>query len=182
MKKVLLILLVLLLQGCQEKIEYSYPDFDSYDMSGYNLETDNFYKISISQFLDMVDEKKTFICYFGYESCPWCNDLLPILDEVCQQYQLKIYYMDFLDEENKEDIESLEALNDFAKDYLNTDEQGNLQLFFPTVYYVQKGNLVNLHSGTVSNHDATVAELTERQKARLKYNLEKEFDSLFKEQ
>ena len=55
MKKVLLILLVLLLQGCQEKIEYSYPDFDSYDMSGYNLETDNFYKISISQFLDMVD-------------------------------------------------------------------------------------------------------------------------------
>ena len=78
MKKVLLILLVLLLQGCQEKIEYSYPDFDSYDMSGYNLETDNFYKISISQFLDMVDEKKTFICYFGYESCPWCNDLLSL--------------------------------------------------------------------------------------------------------
>ncbi|MGN1399101.1 MAG: hypothetical protein ACI4WG_03780 [Erysipelotrichaceae bacterium] len=182
MKKVLLVLLVLLLAGCKAEITYSFPETDSYDMSGYNLETDNFYKISISEFLVMVEQQKTFICYFGYESCPWCNDLLPILDEVCNEYQLKIYYLDFLAEENQNDIESLEALNEFAKDYLSKDEEGNLKLFFPTVYYVQKGKLVNLHQGTVSNHDATAAPLTDNQKARLKYNLQKEFDSLFKEQ
>ena len=185
MKKVIVLLVVLLtLCGCEKKIKYDYPDSEIADMSGYqqlDSDTSQFYKLTISGFLSLIEEEKTFIVYFGYEECPWCNDLLPILNEVSIEKQLPIYYIDFMSEENKNDIDGLEKIKDLCSDFLEEDDQGQLKLYFPTVFYVREGKVIEIHQGTVSGHDASKSALTEKQKARLKYNLEKEFDNLFKE-
>ncbi|MDO4377730.1 MAG: thioredoxin family protein [Erysipelotrichia bacterium] len=182
MKKFCLILvLLLLLLGCQEKIVYDSPQTSVSDMSGYGLQSEQFYTLTIEEFLDLIAQKKTIIVYFGYEGCPWCTDLLPILNEVSIEKGLLLYYIDFHDEKNMNDIEGLEKIEELAADLMEEDEQGQLKLYFPTVYYVQKGTIIQLHQGTVSGHDASLNDLTEKQKARLKYNLEKEFDNLFKE-
>lgn len=150
-------------------------------MSGYNLETQQFHKCSLADFVDLINQKQTFIVYFGYESCPWCNDLLPILNEVSIEKEKELYYIDFLADENNSDIDSLETILDLASEYLNENEDGNIEIFFPMVFYVQKGQIIDVHIGTLSNHDASKDELTQKQAARLKYNLEKEFDQLMKE-
>lgn len=183
MKKLLIVFIILtLLCSCTKKVIYDDPQGNISDMTAYNnLQTDRFYDLTIDDFLDLIEEEKTFIAYFGYEECPWCNDLLPTLNEVATEKDLKIYYIDFHAQENMDNIEGLEKIKDLSADYLQQDEQGQLKLYFPTVFYVRKGKIVELHQGTVSGHDASKNELTEKQQARLKYNLEKEFDNLFKE-
>ena len=184
MKKVIVLLVVLItLCGCEKKIEYDYPDSAIADMSGYEQleETEQFYQLTIEEFISLIDSKKTVIVYFGYETCPWCNDLLPVLNEVSLEKELPIYYIDFMSEENKDNIDGLEKIKSLCGSLLEEDEEGQLKLYFPTIFYVREGQIIYLHEGTVSGHDASKSALTEKQRARLKYNLEKEFDNLFKE-
>ena len=58
------------------------------------------------------------------------------------------------------------------------DEEGNPCLYLPSILYIREGMLIDIHVGTVSGHDASVMGLSEKQRARLVYNLEKEIDAL----
>lgn len=181
MKKILCLLLVLLMSGCSSKIEYDAPSSAISDMSGYNgLITQQFYDETVDHFLQMVEQKKTAIIYFGYDSCVWCNCVVPILNEVSIEKQLPIYYIDHHKSVNSDNVEGMKQVNEVLKDFLDRDDTGELAFYFPTIVYLQQGVVVDVHIGTVSGHDATVSGLSEKQAARLKYVLEKEFDGLFK--
>jgi len=181
MKKILCLLLVLLLAGCGKEVVYDYPQSAISDMSGYNgLVTNQFYDETIDHFLTMASEKKTAIVYFGYDSCVWCNCVVPVLNEVSIEKDIPVYYVDYHATENYENKEGFEKVNELLKDFLDTDEQGELAFYFPTIVYLQEGTVIDVHIGTVSGHDATVSGLSEKQTARLKYVLEKQFDGLFK--
>ncbi len=185
MKKFFICLLcALVLGGCQqqETITYSQPEGETADMSGYGgLETEQFISINSYDALALLgDESITTIVYIGYDSCPWCNALVPVLNEVSIEKDMKVYYLDFMaeSENNAEQLwEFVDAIGAYG--YLSLDDNGDYAISMPAVVYIQKGEVVNYHEGTVSGHDASTEELSEKQEARLTYQLEKEFDSLF---
>lgn len=173
MKRLLLVLMCLIvLSGCSNKIKYDNPEGEAYDMSGYDIESTHFYNVSYDQVLEMIAQKKTIVVYLGYEDCPWCQELVPILDKVLDSFTIEIYYVDVRSEESLNNKEGLNRLTEYAG---QTNAQGELIFFFPSILFIQKGELVNQHIGTVSGHDTNVAKMTEKQIERLEYLLTKKF-------
>ncbi len=63
------------------------------------------------EIVKMMNNKETFIVYFGFNKCPWCRSVLPTLIEVANDYNIEtIYYVDILE----------------IRDILNVDDEGNL--------------------------------------------------------
>lgn len=183
MKKLFVLLIVLLsLVGCNRAPVYPQPEGNTSDMSGYGgLESEQFVDIDLDGILNLFEEKKTAIVYFGYASCPWCNALMPILNEVSVEKQMKLYYLDWhadINYQNKK-IFDIVDICDAAGLVEEHQDDGTGIFYFPTVLFIKDGIPVILHSGTVSGHDGSQG-LSEKQIARLKYMLEKEFDSLLK--
>ena len=63
--------------------------------------------------ITMMDNGETFVVYFGFNSCPWCRSVLPILLDVAKDLDLKkIYYVDVKD----------------IRDQLEVDKKGNVTI------------------------------------------------------
>ena len=117
------------------------------DMSGYatyDAGTDYvFVKSTIREMYDMVNRKETFVIYFGFAKCPWCRDLMPVLNEAARKSRWStVYYANT--RENPEwksniDMDDYGLLVDMAFDYLDYDENGIKHLDAPTVYFVKDG-------------------------------------------
>lgn len=177
MKKVLIALLaLLLLAGCERKIVYSDPGKDSTDMSGYDLDSDNFCEITLEEFFKCVEEKRTMMILISHITCPWCQCLAPVVDEEAEKFSIRVYYLD-ADSQYLND-EKFMAFCKQLEGKTTVDEEGNDCLWLPSILYVQKGEPFDMHIGTVSGHDATTSALSEKQRARLVYNLEKEINAL----
>lgn len=53
---------------------------------------------SAEEIIKKMDEKETFVVYFGFSSCPWCRSILEPLIESSKNHQVsKIYYVDVLE-------------------------------------------------------------------------------------
>ena len=47
---------------------------------------------------EMIENKETFIVYFGFKTCPWCRSIISTLDKIAHDKNVtKIYYVDILD-------------------------------------------------------------------------------------
>lgn len=183
MKKLIVCIIILLsLLGCNRAPVYPQPEGNTSDMSGYaGLKSEQFVDIDLDGILNLFEEKKTAIVYFGYSSCPWCNALVPVLNEVSTEKQMKLYYLDWHADINYQNEKIFEIVDicDEAGLIEEHNADGTGIFYFPTILYLEKGVPVLLHSGTVSGHDGSEG-LSEKQTARLRYMLEKEFDSLLK--
>ncbi len=59
----------------------------------------------------MIEDKESFIVYFGFNSCPWCRSVLPTLLDVSKDLGIDtIYYVDVKD----------------IRDVLEADDEGNI--------------------------------------------------------
>ena len=48
--------------------------------------------------INRINNKETFVIYFGFNTCPWCRSVLPTLMEVSEYLEVdKIYYVDISD-------------------------------------------------------------------------------------
>lgn len=156
-------------------------------MNGYKgLVTDRFIDINVDEILAKLnsDKKETFIVYLGYDTCAWCNCLVPVLNDVLIEKDMKVYYMDFHADENYNNPEGIFALSDICIEagFIDDSQEQQIAFSFPAILYIKDGKVVDLHSGTVSGHDASLSELSEKQTARLKYLLEKEIGNLLSEE
>ena len=51
-----------------------------------------------SDIVKLIEDKETFIVYFGFPTCPWCRSVLPSLISVAKDYNVdKIYYVNVKD-------------------------------------------------------------------------------------
>lgn len=78
MKKILMALTLLLLVGCSLK------------MTTYTT-------IKYSDLIKKMDNKETFIIYFGSSNCSHCKAFKPVLEKVITDYQVKVYYLNIVD-------------------------------------------------------------------------------------
>lgn len=50
------------------------------------------------EIIKMMNNKETFVVYFGFSTCPWCRSVIETLIDVANDYNLdKIYYVDVKD-------------------------------------------------------------------------------------
>ncbi|MDN6900194.1 hypothetical protein [Oenococcus sicerae] len=112
----------------------------------------------------MTEEKKPGIYYFGFPNCPWCVELLPVLNQ-----ELKSFHQRAL------------VTNIRAENYSSTDNI-KLEKFFmkyttqkrlsvPFVVAIKANGEVETHIATVRHHDANISAMTSRQKTQLSQQL-----------
>lgn len=130
----------------------------------YNDKTAQFITKTPAAVLDLLALEKPGIYYFGYPTCPWCKELLPILDSVLAEEGQKAY-----------------AVNIRGTDYTDV-ERGKLAAFFgkysnqqavavPFVVKISESGTIKTHIGTLPEHNAPKNKMTSTQVTVLKKQL-----------
>lgn len=205
MKKIVLLLMVSLLCACSANTEtdksepnkkdaYCSDETDkssargideSADMSGYKdfRETKNqFVDSDMQEALSVFQKKESAILYFGYPSCPWCVEALPVMNEVAKADKQHILYIRTRDDKKEllyTPKQKLEMIS-YTKQFMEKDDQGEYQLYVPFVVVVKDGKAVSGHIGTVDGHDAHERKMTEKETQELKKIYEDMFSAVTK--
>lgn len=160
MKKIAIIGLCLLLGGCsnntssgckidsdcgpQNKSNNNVDNNKLSDMSGYYSYDKNeeyrFIDFTCYEFLEKLDSKNTFVVYVGASSCPWCSDILPILNKVTKENDEYVYYIDiFVDDAfPPEGTPVREQFNERFANYFE-DRGDGLHFYIPKIFYIKDG-------------------------------------------
>lgn len=155
------------------------------DMSGYETYNENetyvFYDMDVMEMNRKMDEGDTFVVYFGFDTCPWCNDAMPILNTVAKSNGVKVGYVNTRKEESwssNKDIDNYALLIERAAEFLPKDEEGNPRLYVPFVFFVKNGVIVSAHEGTVAGHNAHERRIDNEETVELSRLYQKGFDKL----
>ncbi len=140
---------------------------------------------SADDIVKMIENKETFVVYFGFPACPWCRSVLPTLLDVSKDLGLdKIYYVDVLEirdtlkvNDNKEVVvdkkgtdayyKLLELLDNVLSDYNLSDSEGNKveanekRIYAPNVVGIFNGKALELTTGISSLQTDGYMDLTD---------------------
>lgn len=139
-----------------------------------------------------IDNKETFIVYFGFSKCPWCRSVLPTMFEVAEDLEIDtIYYVDVLDIRDTKEYKDgevvqtkegeagyydlLERLGELLDDYKIVDNDGNRvnaeekRIYAPNIVAVVSGKPESLTTGISDKQDDAYMELTDKMKKEM-YN------------
>lgn len=184
MKKVwiLAFLGILLLAGCNKKQEENTntkkqgcddsPVCDvakSADMSayeGFDVENNQFIEITMDDAIQKMETDASGIFYFGFPTCPWCIEAVPIMNEVAQEMDLHIYYINKRAETSNE--ENIAKMTTLLKDIVSENDEGVPTLYVPEVVVINEGEITDHHADTVPNHDAHERKMSEEEQSQLK--------------
>ena len=120
--------------------------------------------------LDLIDKKKSFVLYFGFDTCPWCRSVVPTLASISKELNQEVYYTDVkdirdtfeLDDDNKPKLvkkgskdysKLLEKLEPVLEDYTLTDSDNNeikvgeKRIYAPSIVSVIDGKAKELTTG-----------------------------------
>lgn len=120
--------------------------------------------------LELIDKKKSFVLYFGFDTCPWCRSVVPTLASVSKELNQEVYYIDVkdirdtfeLDDDNKPKLvkkgskdysKLLEKLESVLEDYTLTDSDNNeikvgeKRIYAPSIVSVIDGKAKELTTG-----------------------------------
>ena len=120
--------------------------------------------------LDLIDKKKSFVLYFGFDTCPWCRSVVPTLASISKELNQEVYYIDVkdtrdtfeLDDDNKPKLvkkgskdysKLLEKLESVLEDYTLTDTDNNeikvgeKRIYAPSIVSVIDGKAKELTTG-----------------------------------
>ena len=120
--------------------------------------------------LNLIDKKKSFVLYFGFDTCPWCRSVVPTLASISKELNQEVYYIDVkdirdtfeLDDDNKPKLvkkgskdysKLLEKLEPVLEDYTLTDSDNNeikvgeKRIYAPNIISVINGEAKELTTG-----------------------------------
>lgn len=136
------------------------------DMSGYeglnDKDTQVFLVSDTKDFLQRIDEKQTFVAYFGYTDCPWCNDAISVLNEAALNAGMNIYYINTRPNKNVKancEIPDYDLLVERVGENFSKNEENIPYLYVPFVFFINKGNVEMAHEGTINGYDSSVIEM-----------------------
>lgn len=115
--------------------------------------------------LEDISKTKSGIYVFGFEDCPWCQQLYPVLDNVLSEYNEKAYYVDT----HKENFTNQDREN--LKKYIQKKTEFD-DVVVPFLLMISEDGTYQYHVGTLEGHDAPKKQLTVVQEKELKNNLE----------
>lgn len=199
---ILIMMLTLTLTGCSDKpvektdalkFKEEYEKNNGVKNEKYNVTTrtvnipeDNpMIYATAEEIIKKIDNKETFVVYFGFSDCPWCRSVIEELIHVAKDLKVeKVYYVDVkelrdvkkLDENNnvvtskegdKHYMKLLEKLDSVLDDYTLTDKDGNevsageKRIYAPNVVGIANGKPTELETGESEKLINPYDELTE---------------------
>jgi rhodanese domain protein len=102
-------------------------------------------------------ESGSGLIFLGFQQCPWCQQLAPIVDEAAKAEGLdKIYYLDIRHARETNDA-TYKKLVEKLKPHLRTDENGQPRVYVPDVTALKDGRVVGhfLQETTADGEKAT---------------------------
>lgn len=181
------------LNGQTNSSNKTYPQVTISDNNKFHYATE-------TEILDILNGQ-TGVIYFGFPTCPWCRNMVFVLDEVSLSYSTdKIYYYNIKDirsiitvNDNNE-LETkkgtdfyyqlLEKLDSSLEDYTITDKKdktiktGEKRLYAPTVIFIKNGEVVDFVEGTVDSQKDPYVALNENQRNELISKYQEGFNKL----
>ena len=155
------------------KFKTEYESYNHYQNSEGNsivlsIPEDNPMVYASSTDVFNILESGTGIIYFGFPTCPWCRNIVPVLIEVAQEQNIdKVYYFD-VSSIRSDDSSDYDRLKEYLNDYLESNGSGEKTLYVPDVYFIKKGEIVGHHLGSVNSQSEPYTALTESQHNELK--------------
>lgn len=134
----------------------------------YDVDEDNvFEKMSAEGAANLV-ENGTGILYLGYTNCPWCQDLVPLLNKIAKNNNINsVYYIeDFYDmrpdksanpKYNAEYNKIVSKIEEYENKTGESIKEDNI-IRVPLVLFVKNGEIVGYQLGTVEEHEITKDE------------------------
>ena len=131
-------------------------------------------------------ENGTGIIYFGFPECPWCRTAVPVLIDAAKELSIeKIYYFNALDirdtkrlDQNGNIIIEKEGTEEYKKlinlmyevlpEYDGLNDPTIKRLYFPTVVFVDNGEILSIHEDTVTSQEDPYVALSKQQYNELK--------------
>lgn len=134
--------------------------------------------------VNRINNKETFIVYFGFSECPWCRSVVPTIIDVAKDYNVEtIYYVnvknirDILElDDNGNIITKKQGTDDYMKliklldnvldDYILYDEENKeintneKRIFAPNIISVVDGVAKELETGISDKLTDSYMELT----------------------
>lgn len=87
-------------------------------------------------------ENGSGLVFLGFQQCPWCQRMAPIVDEAARAEKLdRIYYLDIRRARADNDA-TYQKLVEKLTPHLNKDEQGNPRIYVPDVTALYGGQVV----------------------------------------
>lgn len=102
-------------------------------------------------------ESGSGLIFLGFQQCPWCQQLAPIVDDAAKVEGLdKIYYLDIRHARETNDA-TYKKLVEKLKPHLRTDENGQPRVYVPDVTALKGGRVVGhfLQETTADGENAT---------------------------
>lgn len=174
-KLIALLLIVLAVTACTSKPSTSKPDDFMSGYEGFNKTDHHFVQESAEDFITNLENKKSGIYYLGFDTCPWCIALVPVLEEVATDANQKINYLDAQGVDFKGNEELGSRLDTFIKS-LPTDQQNNG--YVPFLIAISPSGSIKTHLGTVDTHEDPSKPLTESELDFLTIRLKEMFKTL----
>lgn len=142
---------------------------------------------SAKEVLKMMEEKKSFVVYFGFDSCPWCRSVVENASKISKELDEDIYYVDVkeirdvyeLDDENKPELTKegdknylklIKKLDSVLKEYtLTTDDDnevkvGEKRIYAPNIVSIIDGSAKELTTGLSDKQTDGYMNLTDEMK------------------
>lgn len=168
-----------------------------------HIDIDNPIKYSTAKDIsDMMDDKKTFIVYFGFNDCPWCRSIIENLISVAKEKDIDtVYYVDVKDIRDEKDLvdgeivtkkegskaymELIKKLDNVLEDYIITADDkdfktGEKRIYAPNIVAVVNGKAEELTDGISSKQNDAYMKLTEKMNNESKKKIECVFKCLEK--
>jgi len=206
MKVLLILILVFSLTGCKDNTKENLTDAEKFKQEYESLnnttrEKDNkkIREVTIPEDNPMIystaeelakkmDNKESFIVYFGFGDCPWCRSVIEQLIKVSNDRKVsKIYYVDVKDIRDVKEIneegkiettkegskgyyELIEKMSNVLDDYTLTNDNGETisaeekRIFAPNVVAVSRGKAIELESGISEEQEDSYQDLTDKMK------------------
>ncbi len=112
-------------------------------------------------------ENGTGIIYFGYPTCPWCRNVVPIILDVVENSNIDtLYYYDIHSSKFNSSFEK--KLFKYIKEYLRKDSNNEYVIAVPDVYFIKDGKIVGRHLSTLSSQKSPYDKLNSKQVNELK--------------
>lgn len=155
-----------------------------------NIDKKNLYYYINDEELKELLNNGTGVLYLGFPTCPWCRNMVPVLNEAGNEYGInKINYYNIKDirssfafDDNNKLIKTdgneiysflLEKLDKFLEDYSVTDNNGKAiktgekRVYAPTVVFIKEGEIKRVIEGTVDSQKNPYILLDEDQRREL---------------
>ncbi len=132
----------------------------------------------------------TGVIYFGFPTCPWCRNVVPVLNEAIGNTSIEhVYYYNIKTirstisfNDNNELVNTkgndfyyylLDKLDSYLTEYVIKDNKNKdydtkeKRLYAPTVVFIKEGKIIGVHEGTVDSQEDPYIVLNDTQKNEL---------------